>query len=122
MPRFLFRMLLGLGALICLGPGAVGVAAQQSRSPFAVPENRNVPHNYPLALRQLKLKGIVHTEFFRGILVQVGDSKSLTVLQPKARLNLDYGGAQHLFTVTEIGERSVILSSDESRPYEVFFQ
>lgn len=122
MSKRLFRIGLCLGMLLCFGAGVAGAWAQQPRSPFTVPENRLASLNYPLALRQLQLKGIVHTEFFSGILVQVGGSKSLTVLQPKARIRLDHGGAEHFFTVARIEDRSVVLSSDEGTSYEVLFQ
>jgi hypothetical protein len=115
-------MLTGLGLLLTLCPGPAVMHAQEARNPFNVPEQRVNRYNYGRAIRIMSLKGIVRTEGFKGCIVQVGDMETLSILKQGERISLDHEGLQHLFTVSEIREKSVVLTNKEGQTYEVPIQ
>jgi len=109
-------------ALLLLLPGVKTPKASEPRHPFDLPKERKINYDYNHAIRLVKLKGIIRTEKYSGCLIQVGDANTITVLKPGERISLDQEEAPHLFTVSEIREKSVVFISGANQTYEVPIQ
>jgi hypothetical protein len=119
MTRYGLRILVGLAATALLSAVGGNALGAETRNPFVAPEQRINPYHYDRAIRSATVKGILRTESVSACLIQIGESKTLTVLQVGEQISLEYEGAAHLYTIAKIREKSVVFAGKDGRTYEV---
>jgi len=107
-----------MAALCCVFTTAAPVrpahgAEPLARSPFAI------PYNVTGAVQMLGLKGVIRTDRYSGIIVQVGESENLSVFRVGNRIRLDLEERVYEFTVAAIKEKSAVFKGSDGKNYEV---
>ena len=110
-----------LVTMLALGPAPAAAGQEAKRSPFQAPpqQSADAPRNFEQAIRMVKLRGIVDTEDFSRVLVQLGPEPDFVVFAPGDRISLDFTGVPHGFTVERIGARSVVFKDARGGTHEV---
>lgn len=96
-------------------------AAEAPRSPFQSPPRQSVDasRDYDRAIRLVTLKGIVQSEDFSRVMLQLGTSPELFIFAPGDRFSLDFTEIPHGFTVARIKGKSVVFQDAGGNPHEL---
>jgi hypothetical protein len=113
------RAVMMLVMLLVLAAAPAG-GEEIKRSPFQAPplQSAEASRDFARAIRQVTLRGIVDTEDFSRVLVQLGPEEDFAVFAPGDRISLDFTGVPHGFTVERIGVRSVVFKDDKGGTHE----
>jgi hypothetical protein len=112
---------LAIVTLLSLAAAPAAGSEEAKRSPFQAPplQSAEAPRDFARAIRLVTLRGIVDTEDFSRVLVQLGPEADFAVFAPGDRISLDFSGVPHGFTVERIGVRSVVFKDAKGGTHEV---
>ncbi|OPY70704.1 MAG: hypothetical protein A4E57_00321 [Syntrophorhabdaceae bacterium PtaU1.Bin034] len=110
-------MVILVAATVPVAPCPSSHAAETlARNPFTV------PRNIVGAIQMLHLKGVICTDRYSGIILQVGEDENPKVFRVGNRISLDLEDVVYEFTVTAIKEKSAVFTGRDGKAYEVLIQ
>lgn len=90
-----------------------------SREPFFKPVPPMEVYDFPRALEEIKLRGLLLTNDYSRAVVYVRSTRSFRVLKPRDRLEVILDGLRHEFRVERMGGRRLLLRGADDVWYEL---
>ncbi len=90
-----------------------------ARDPFLAPRPPLEVYDFPRAVEDIELRGLLLMEDRFRALVYVQSQRSFRVLNPMDRLEVTLAGLRHEFTVEGMGARRLVLRGADNERYEI---
>lgn len=106
--------------LFVLATGLPDFLPAAERSPFDEPA---VPptalYNYETAKQQIEIIGLITTKAHGNVIVRTDPERPSSVYSTGSRIIVSLHGMEHIYRITQIKNRSILLKAGNGKTYEV---